>query len=151
MVSSKSGNFMRYYMNGELIAQQAVALEFFPNFNDSAGYALRIGPEMIGAMDEFRLWRGVRTQAAIRADMYRTLTGSESGLRLYYKFEEPTIGTVVNSAKATGTAYDGAYVSGSVARMSQAAALQQSISPIAWETSPSSIPTTPVPAPSGRP
>lgn len=113
MVSSKSGNFMRYYMNGELIAQQAVALEFFPNFNDSAGYALRIGPEMIGAMDEFRLWRGVRTQAAIRADMYRTLTGSESGLRLYYKFEEPTIGTVVNSAKATGTAYDGAYVSGS--------------------------------------
>jgi hypothetical protein len=96
MVSSKSGNFMRYYMNGELIAQNAEALEFFPNFNGSDGYALRIGPEMSGALDEYRIWKGVRTQTAIRTDMFRTLTGSESGLRLYYKFEEPTIGTVVN-------------------------------------------------------
>lgn len=41
-----------------------------------------------GTMDEIRIWNIVRTQAEIQASMGTTLTGSESGLVGYWRFDE---------------------------------------------------------------
>ena len=41
-----------------------------------------------GKIDEVRIWDDVRTQAEIKANMHKELTGSESNLVAYYKFNE---------------------------------------------------------------
>lgn len=43
-----------------------------------------------GLMDEARIWDVARTQSEIQASMNTCLTGSESGLVIYYKFEDGT-------------------------------------------------------------
>lgn len=43
-----------------------------------------------GWIDELRIWNLPRTQAQIQADMARELTGSESGLEIYYNFSDGT-------------------------------------------------------------
>jgi hypothetical protein len=45
-----------------------------------------------GEMDDLRIWSSARTQSQIQADMYTTLTGSESGLIAYYDFNQGTAG-----------------------------------------------------------
>ena len=41
-----------------------------------------------GELDEVRLWETSRSQEAIRNNMTRKLTGTEPGLRAYYRFDE---------------------------------------------------------------
>lgn len=41
-----------------------------------------------GQIDEVRLWNIVRSPAQVQADLYRELTGSESGLMAYYKMSD---------------------------------------------------------------
>jgi len=50
-----------------------------------------------GKIDEVRIWNTVRTKAEIRANMYKELTGTETGLIAYYKFNE-TSGTTLDDA-----------------------------------------------------
>jgi O-glycosyl hydrolase len=46
------------------------------------------GPYFHGQLDEVRIWNRVRSQAEIRADSCRPLTGTESNLVAYYRFDE---------------------------------------------------------------
>src|SRR5262249_46754437 len=57
-----------------------------------------------GQIDEMRIWHRARSQAEIQTDMNRTLTGSESGLVAYWRFDEG-LGQVVNDS--TGRGNDG--------------------------------------------
>ncbi len=57
-----------------------------------------------GALDEFRIWNDIRTQAEIRQYMYQSAPTSDAGLEVYYKMDE-TSGTVVDNAEGT-TSYD---------------------------------------------
>ncbi len=59
-------------------------------------------------MDEFRIWNVARSRAEIIAAMTSELSGSETGLQLYYKFNEGSGSVAVNSATATGTSFNGA-------------------------------------------
>jgi hypothetical protein len=61
-----------------------------------------------GSMDEVRIWNAVRTQTDIRDNMYNMLTGAESNLVSYYKFDA-TSGTTVTDVKAAnnGTTFNG--------------------------------------------
>lgn len=51
-----------------------------------------------GAVDEFRIWTTMRTQSEIRENMGNELTGSESGLLHYWKFNEARGQAVLDSA-----------------------------------------------------
>ncbi len=52
----------------------------------------------IGLIDEVRIWNTARTQKQIRANMFRELTGNESGLVAYYKLNETSGTTAADSA-----------------------------------------------------
>ena len=55
-----------------------------------------------------RIWNDVRTASEISTNMISELTGNESNLIGYYKFNEPDTNTVAsNFASATGASYDG--------------------------------------------
>ncbi len=61
---------------------------------DSNVDSVRIGLSWIGAgftgsIDELRLWNIPRPLAAIRQSMYQTMNGNDSGLVLYYTFDDP--------------------------------------------------------------
>ncbi|MCP4711606.1 MAG: hypothetical protein GY869_23555, partial [Planctomycetes bacterium] len=47
-----------------------------------------------GQIDEFRLWNMVRSQTDIQNNMHNTLDGDETGLIVYYRFDE-TSGTIL--------------------------------------------------------
>ncbi|HFE64883.1 MAG TPA: hypothetical protein ENK14_10795, partial [Caldithrix sp.] len=47
-----------------------------------------------GKFDEFRFWSDIRSEQEIRENMCKTLTGNESGLLIYYRFDQ-TAGDVV--------------------------------------------------------
>ena len=51
-----------------------------------------------GALDEVRVWRTTRTAAQIAASYTQRLTGDETGLVVYYPFDEPTGATVTSLA-----------------------------------------------------
>lgn len=64
-----------------------------------------------GQMDEARVWNVARSGAEIRDAMHRELTGSESGLVAYYRFNEGS-GTAL--ADITGKGHTGALQNGAV-------------------------------------
>ena len=44
--------------------------------------------ELNGQMDEVRLWLGERTEAQIRENLFKNLTGSEPGLAALWNFND---------------------------------------------------------------
>lgn len=92
---------MKIYANGDLIGEKSGSAAFFPN----GASEFRIGGEspftFTGSFDEFRLWNVARRPEDIRADMGRFLTGSETGLRLYFRFDEPSGAVATNLATAS--------------------------------------------------
>lgn len=114
----KEGNILRFYLDGVLKATAS-----FPS-----GQSIRssTGPAQFGYhrppfnnwfngnVDEFRLWNFARTQAQIQATMNDTLLGNETGLQVYYKFNEVGQGNGViikNSAQVSGAALNGTSIS----------------------------------------
>jgi len=69
----------------------------------------------VGLIDEVRIWNIARTEAEIRSDMNSELTGDESGLVAYWKFDEATDGIVrdaspnKNNGRFIGNAKLGSY------------------------------------------
>ena len=54
--------------------------------------------EWNGKIDEVRIWNISRTQAQIKANMYKNLNESETGLQLYFKFDETTGSTLTDAS-----------------------------------------------------
>ncbi len=78
-------NNFKLYKNGQLIASMTVT----GNINAGPGnfYAGAYGR---WDMTELRLWNRALSQAEIQANMYRRLTGTESGLTAYWPFGQTT-------------------------------------------------------------
>ena len=62
-----------------------------------------------GQMDEVRVWNVARTASEIQTNMYRTMTGNEPGLIIYYKCDEG-IGTSINDSSTNH--FIGTFISG---------------------------------------
>jgi gliding motility-associated-like protein len=73
---------------GSVPANQSAA----DNFIGAAVIQGTPGFNFTGKMDEFRIWNTPRTAAEIQANMYTTLTGSETGLVTYYNFNQGVSG-----------------------------------------------------------
>lgn len=77
---------------------------FYPDVNYRA---------FAGTLDEVRIWNVARSQVEIQSAMNGTLAGNESGLALYYKFDQANAGgnnsgqTALYDRKTSGTLSDG--------------------------------------------
>jgi predicted secreted protein len=68
--------------------------------------------EFLGNIDNVRVWNVAKTATEIQSLMFATSTGSETGLVLYYKFDDNTGTTALNSSTTSGTGANGTLTSG---------------------------------------
>ena len=82
------------YLNGIAVGTGSVPANqsAVDNFIGAAVIQGTPGFNFTGKMDEFRIWNTPRTAAEIQANMYTTLTGSETGLVTYYNFNQGVSG-----------------------------------------------------------
>ena len=105
MALVRSGNYWNLYLDGVLVSQQENATAVNTNI-----YNLNIGASGFGdgffdgEMDEVRIWNDARTEAEIRANMYRELINpsSETDLVAYYKLNGIS-GTSAADSKGSNT------------------------------------------------
>lgn len=93
------------------------------NIAADSGYALhaalplRLGADGTGAypingdMDEVKIWNTVRTETEIRNSMCQKINGTESNLLAYYRLDETSGNTLINSTAASTGYFDGAFTS----------------------------------------
>jgi hypothetical protein len=118
LAATYDGETLKSYKNGVLITSNTT-----PSGNPSVetrtiklgahagieGGLVGTGYYFGGMLDEVRVWNLVRTEADIKANMFKELAGSESGLQIYYKMSNGT-GTSLtdNSGNSnTGTLTNG--------------------------------------------
>ena len=100
-ISYSPSTGINVYMNGNLMYQTPAS-----GIVNCGGVPLRIGARVDpvyteyfnGAIDDVRLWNVVRSQNDIKQNMSNELTGSESGLIGYWKFDEQPGSTVIHDA-----------------------------------------------------
>lgn len=90
------GSTMRLYVNGKEIGSHSVSGTLSTDGSISIS---RNSDEQMrsGYVDEIRLWNIARTGDQIRSNMYKELSGSESGLINYWKLNETDGSTAIDS------------------------------------------------------
>ena len=83
----KEGSVYRFYRNGNLFGTRPAPAAFYI---EPTGFHLgRAGKSFWnGALDLVRVWSAARTDAQVRDDMYRHLTGTETNLMASWAFDE---------------------------------------------------------------
>ncbi len=108
------------YLNGELQDITYIAGTGPCGNLQSSSEPIRIGTYMFnadtlgafleGILDEVRIWNRVLSQNEIQNNYSVPLVGNETGLILYYKFDEPVTGpgvSVINHATVSGSTLNG--------------------------------------------
>ena len=107
-----TGGSLILYINGNNIGSQPSTF---------SGTIANAGPMKIGAfpwvlqyywngqIDEVRIWNDVRTESEIRANMYKELAGTETGLVAYYKLNETDIDDPGYAADSSANTNNGTY------------------------------------------
>lgn len=109
MTVNRHGN-MTIFVNGVQLTSASIAAStgtLYASYdymlgNDGTGaYQSKFN----GAMDEVRIWKGIRTQQQIQQNMCRRVNGSDSNLVAYYRLDEGTGSTVYDQTAnhANGT------------------------------------------------
>ncbi len=96
-VTVSAANLITYYINGVPAGSWTTANTV------ALGSTVLIGAnssfrQFDGLLDEVQIWQGVRTPAQIQAGLFHNLAGNESGLLVYYRFDEASGATAVNGA-----------------------------------------------------
>ncbi len=95
------------YVNGVLAARQSLAITL-PT-NAKAGLAIGSGYQGVdgaffsGLIDDVRVWSSYRSTDEIKNTMSRPLSGSESGLKAYWKFDDSFFDGTSNVFNLTGS------------------------------------------------
>jgi len=95
------GSTMKLYFNGEEVGSIAASGTLSM---DNTIWISRSDPDEQMAnswVDEVRLWSVVRTQDQIKKNMFKELSGSESGLENYWKLNETSGTTAIDSKGST--------------------------------------------------
>lgn len=99
-VYNPANSSLTVYRNGTAVSTNTIAgvdLQGIPlNLNFNAGDST-----FVGALDEVRVWRTVRSAAEIAANYTRRLSGEESGLVAFLPFDESS-GSASTASLATG-------------------------------------------------
>ena len=103
-------SMMTIYVNGVSLASSSITTStgtLYANYDymlgtDGTGAYMS---KFNGAMDEVRIWKGIRTQTQIRDNMCRRINGTDSSLVAYYRLDEGSGTTVtdlsINHSTAT--------------------------------------------------
>ncbi len=86
---------MQLYVNGKLRADEATDSRPSAAIVLSASFGSATNT-LNGQLDEVRIWNVARTQAEIQANLNQSLTGNESGLVDYWRFDEGSGTTVTD-------------------------------------------------------
>lgn len=109
-MSWNTGGYLKGYINGvEVVSVVSPSLSITNSNYFVIGRAPWISPNQgafKGRMDEVRVWNVVRTQAEIKAGIFKELAGNETGLRAYYKMSNGT-GTSLADNQTNVTANNG--------------------------------------------
>ncbi|KPA18765.1 secreted protein, partial [Candidatus Magnetomorum sp. HK-1] len=103
-------NGFKSYMDGVLVASKNSANANLPNFSNIDSYlGSHLGTNLflIGQLDEVRVWDYARSVSQIRETMCQKLSGSESGLVAYYRFDHMA-GTTLSDL--SGNLYHGTLI-----------------------------------------
>ena len=103
-------NYMAIYCNGVLKTNKSSADAFAP-YSSHLFMGYRPDVRLYGQLEDFRIWNRARSQAEIQEDMCHPLTGTESNLVAYYRFDE---GSGTTPFDATDNHLDGTLVNGPV-------------------------------------
>ena len=91
---------MKLYLNGLLVGENPYTGSFSIIGNNDHNYLGHSGwnenADLEGQIAEVRVWATSRTEAQIRENMYRDLTGKEEGLAGLWNFEKVTNGLVTD-------------------------------------------------------
>jgi PAS domain S-box-containing protein len=114
-------NWSKLYLNGLLISTNEAPRNWMPDppppLKNFLGRSIMKGNPMAaadtdlnGQIDEVRIWQGERSEAQIRENMFKSLTGREPGLAALWSFNDGTAtdsstnghhGTLMGSAKVS--------------------------------------------------
>ena len=109
-VASYAGGYMKIFRNG---LEEASKPGMTPFLRTNATLMIGANPQPEGRwgglLDEFRVWNVARTEAEIQAHLCSKLTGTESNLVAYWRFDE---GAGTTAADATGHGHTGTLING---------------------------------------
>jgi len=100
----RSEGVLRFYVNGTLIGSPAYSADI--QTTDSGAFYIGYGPSggaeyALGRIDEVRLWSRALSSSEIAAYYHTRLSGNESGLVAYWRFDEGA-GLLVSDSSASG-------------------------------------------------
>ena len=86
----RNGTSLTLYLNGKSVATESISNNSLHTHSSSLGigYFPSYAQYFDGQIDEVRIWNDARSQAEIKANMYKELSGSESNLVAYYNFND---------------------------------------------------------------
>ncbi|HEX5316764.1 MAG TPA: LamG domain-containing protein, partial [Candidatus Kapabacteria bacterium] len=85
------GDSMRLYLDSSEVASVKSSILSIDSNTDSLRIAMSYaGASWLGSIDELRIWNTPRSIAEIKRTLFHTLAGNDSGLVLYYSFDDET-------------------------------------------------------------
>jgi hypothetical protein len=112
LAATYDGATLKSYKNGTLITSNTNP-SGYPTLETNTlklgSHALPGNGHFGGMLDEVRVWNIVRSEAEIKASMFKELAGSESGLQIYYKMSNGTGTSLTDNSgnNNTGTLTNG--------------------------------------------
>lgn len=108
------GNTLKLYVDGvleETLNAPGLITDYDSVNGLGIGDKFELGQPFIGIIDDVRIWNVARTQQQIQDNMNKELTGNETGLVSYWKFNEGEGTTAYDSAGSNhGTIYGATWV-----------------------------------------
>ncbi|MFY0608668.1 MAG: BspA family leucine-rich repeat surface protein [Cyclobacteriaceae bacterium] len=119
------------YLDGIVYDSDTAPADFQGTGNLYIGKRFDDASPFDGEMDEVRVWDYARSQIELQNDLYTTLSGNETGLLAYYRFDETTGITLPDLASNNDGTWNGTGGTNTAPNWTTSAAMQSTIAPSA--------------------